>query len=51
MLLYDTIKFLKTATKVVHQTAKSCQYVKKNVFFLLESAFFIYFARRISAEN
>lgn len=51
MLLYDTIKFLKTATKVVYQTAKSCQYVKKNVFFLLESAFFIYFARRISAEN
>ena len=33
MLLYDTIKFLKTATKVVYQTAKSCQYVTKNVFF------------------
>ena len=32
--------FLKSAAKLLHQTVKSCQYVRKNALFLVESAFF-----------
>jgi hypothetical protein len=32
--------FVKSVAKVVHQTAKTCQYGEKNALFLRKSAFF-----------
>ena len=34
--------FVKSGAKVVCQTAKTCQYVKKNALFLRKSAFFVF---------
>ena len=34
--------FMKSGAKVVYQTAKTCQYVKKNALFCEKSAFFVF---------
>ena len=42
-IVHTQIKFkfkLISAAKVLYQTAKTCQYVKKNALFLRKSAFF-----------
>ena len=39
-------KFI-SAAKVLYQTAKTCQYVKKNALFLWKSAFFILYRSMI----
>ena len=34
--------FVKSAAKLLYQTAKSCQYLKKNAIFLRKCAFFVF---------
>ena len=34
--------FLKSAAKLLLHTAKTCQFIEKNAFFLLKSAFFVF---------
>ena len=44
--IFFTVEFI-SAAKVLYQTAKTCQYVKKNALFLWKSAFFILYRSMI----
>ena len=44
--IFFTFEFI-SAAKVLYQTAKTCQYAKKNALFLRKSAFFILYRSNI----